>query len=221
MVGPFIDLTAGTSEEALTVDATEVWLSKNGADYVNKNEATAAVHKKSGMYLMVLDATDTNTVGTLNILVDDTADAAIPVSLDCQVIETAIYDALYANTAAGFNSSGQVSLLTATQASIDAVEADTNEIQGDWTNGGRLDLLLDSVVAAVVAALSEPAQGNIDHTATMAAKVSMIMKLIANKRDQTAILQRVYNSDESTVDHKAVISSDGTTLTFGEMKTGP
>lgn len=34
------------------------------------------------------------------------------------------------------------------QATINAIVIDTNEIQGDWTNGGRLDLLLDSVLAS-------------------------------------------------------------------------
>ena len=38
-----------------------------------------------------------------------------------------------------------VNLLTATQASIDAIEADTNELQTDWADGGRLDLLLDAI----------------------------------------------------------------------------
>lgn len=41
-----------------------------------------------------------------------------------------------------------VNLLTATQASIDAIEADTNELQGDWVNGGRLDLILDATATA-------------------------------------------------------------------------
>jgi hypothetical protein len=36
------------------------------------------------------------------------------------------------------------SLPTATQASIDAIEASTNELQTDWADGGRLDLLLDA-----------------------------------------------------------------------------
>jgi len=36
-----------------------------------------------------------------------------------------------------------VALLTATQASIDAIEADTNELQTDWVDGGRLDVILD------------------------------------------------------------------------------
>jgi len=38
-----------------------------------------------------------------------------------------------------------VNLLSATQASIDAIEADTNELQGDWADGGRLDLIVDAV----------------------------------------------------------------------------
>lgn len=38
-----------------------------------------------------------------------------------------------------------VNLLSATQASIDAIEADTDELQGDWANGGRLDLILDEL----------------------------------------------------------------------------
>lgn len=43
--------------------------------------------------------------------------------------------------------SGTVLLRAATQASIDAIEADTNELQADWTNGGRLDLIIDAVLA--------------------------------------------------------------------------
>jgi hypothetical protein len=30
---------------------------------------------------------------------------------------------------------------------LDAILADTNELQGDWTNGGRLDLILDAIQA--------------------------------------------------------------------------
>jgi hypothetical protein len=33
---------------------------------------------------------------------------------------------------------------------IAAILADTNELQADWANGGRLDLLIDSIVAATV-----------------------------------------------------------------------
>lgn len=39
---------------------------------------------------------------------------------------------------------------------IDAILADTNELQTDWTNGGRLDLLIDAI-KAVTDALTNPA----------------------------------------------------------------
>ena len=43
-----------------------------------------------------------------------------------------------------------VNLLSATQASIDAIEADTNELQTDWVDAGRLDALVYSLVVAVI-----------------------------------------------------------------------
>ena len=36
-------------------------------------------------------------------------------------------------------------LLAALQTDVDAVLVDTNELQGDWANGGRLDLLIDAI----------------------------------------------------------------------------
>lgn len=58
-----------------------------------------------------------------------------------------------------------VNLLTATQASIDAIEADTNELQGDWVNGGRLDLILDIIAVDTttdIPALIATAQADLD-----------------------------------------------------------
>ena len=58
-----------------------------------------------------------------------------------------------------------VNLLDATQASIDAIEADTNELQGDWANAGRLDAILDIIAADTttdIPALIATAEGKID-----------------------------------------------------------
>jgi len=52
-----------------------------------------------------------------------------------------------------------VNLLSGTQASIDAIEADTNELQGDWVDGGRLDLILD---ARSSQASVDTVDGNVD-----------------------------------------------------------
>ena len=221
MMGPFLDLTAGTTEEGLTIAYTEVRLSKNGADYVAKSETTAMVHKESGMYLCVLDTDDTGTVGTLNVLVDDTANAAIPVSGEYQVVETAVYDALYVNAATAFNSTGQVSLKTATQTSIDAIEADTSELQADWANGGRLDLLIDSIIAEVVTAQTLPAQGVPSATPPVADAIMHMYKAWRNKSTQSATEYKLYNDAGDTVDHKSTLSDSGATFTSGEIGAGP
>jgi hypothetical protein len=38
--------------------------------------------------------------------------------------------------------------LAVVDANVDAALADTNELQTDWTNGGRLDLILDTKAEA-------------------------------------------------------------------------
>ena len=58
-----------------------------------------------------------------------------------------------------------VNLLTATQASIDAIEADTNELQTDWVDGGRLDLIQDIIAVDTttdIPALIATAQADLD-----------------------------------------------------------
>jgi hypothetical protein len=44
--------------------------------------------------------------------------------------------------------SATVNLSGTTETQIDNVEADTNELQTDWHDGGRLDLLMDSLITA-------------------------------------------------------------------------
>ena len=125
-IGPFVDFTDGaTSEEALTVTNAEIFLSKNGGGAGAKNDATDLGHLNGGMYSLTLDTSDTDTVGRLDVIINDTANDARPVMGHYQIIEEAIYDALYVASADGFNASGQVNLLTATQASIDAIETGT------------------------------------------------------------------------------------------------
>lgn len=64
-----------------------------------------------------------------------------------------IADALLDEPTAGHTTAG-----TLGKAVIDTL-ADTNELQQDWTNGGRLDLLLDTVVTATGAAAIRTAVG--------------------------------------------------------------
>jgi hypothetical protein len=188
--GPFLDETDGkTAETGLTISQADVRLSKGGGNFAQKNESTSASHDEIGYYIVLLDATDTATVGELLVAVHESG--ALPVFKTFQVVEEAIYDAIYGGSANLITKVDAIdtvvdailvdtgttipatiatvdtvvdailvdtgTTIPATIATIDdfldtevaAILADTNELQADWVNGGRLDVLLDSVITKV------------------------------------------------------------------------
>jgi hypothetical protein len=97
--GPFLDSTDGiTAETGLTIANTDMQLSKDGGVFGNKNSG-GGTHDVDGWYSATLDATDTATVGILMLQV--VISGAIPVWHEYYVVEEAVYDALYAASAAG------------------------------------------------------------------------------------------------------------------------
>lgn len=102
LVGPFVDSTDGDTEETgLTIAQADVRLSKNGQTGAQKNDNTTCAHDADGFYNCELDATDTNTVGQLTLWVH--VAGALAVRHDYQVIEDAVYDRLFADSAAGYS----------------------------------------------------------------------------------------------------------------------
>lgn len=105
--GPFLDETDGkTAETGLTISQADVRLSKAGGDFAQKNETTSASHDELGFYIVILDATDTNTCGELLVAVHESG--ALPVFKTFQVLEEHIYDALFAASAAAFDANQRV-----------------------------------------------------------------------------------------------------------------
>jgi hypothetical protein len=102
-----------------------------------------------------------------------------------------------------------------------AIVADTNELQGDWVNGGRLDLILDSVLSLLDDARSEPGQGAPPVNPDAMTKLDYLYKAWRNKKTQTATTFSLFDDAGTTVDHKSTVSDDGTTATIGEVETGP
>lgn len=93
IVGPFIDDTDGkTAETALTITQAEVRLSKNGGNMAQKNEATALAHDELGYYDCNLDATDTNTLGRLQLMIHEAG--ALPVYHEYMVVTANFYDSV-------------------------------------------------------------------------------------------------------------------------------
>src|SRR3990172_2071678 len=99
--GPFVDKTDGVTLEVGLVSAldhgtTGIKLSKNGGALTIRNAAvTATTYDAYGNYLVTLDTTDTNTVGTLRMQFEEAA-TCLPVWQDIQIVEEAIYDSLFA-----------------------------------------------------------------------------------------------------------------------------
>lgn len=92
LIGPFVDLTDGATAE--TGESPSVKLSKNGQTLAAKSDVTVPVHDADGYYNCELDATDTDTVGTVVLTVAASANA-LPVRHEFQVVEEAVYDILY------------------------------------------------------------------------------------------------------------------------------
>jgi len=131
---------------------------------------------------------------------------------------------------------------------VDSILADTNMLQTDWVNGGRLDLILDIIavdtttdIPALIAALNdvsaaevnaqvvdvmktdtvaEPGQGAPPATPTFEEMVSYLYFYFRNKTETTATEHAVYDNAGTTKLVKSTISDDSTTFTKGEFGTG-
>src|SRR4051812_1836451 len=96
-IGPFLDDTDfKTAETALAIANTDIKLIVNGAASVNKNSG-GGTHSVSGEYGVTFDATDTATVGELKVSV--VVAGALPVFHTFQILEEAVYDALFVASA--------------------------------------------------------------------------------------------------------------------------
>jgi len=98
-----------------------------------------------------------------------------------------------------------------------AIVADTNELQTDLVNGGRLDLILDSILAALDDPRGEPGGGAPPVNPDAMTKLDYLYKAWRNKKEQTSSAFSLYDDAGTTVDHQATVSDDGTTATFGEI----
>jgi len=93
-IGPFIDDTDGkTAETTLTITQADVRLSKNGGDIAQKNESSDCTHDELGIYNCSLDATDTNTLGRLQLWVHKSG--ALPVWHEFMILPANVYDSLF------------------------------------------------------------------------------------------------------------------------------
>ncbi len=124
LLGTFHDSTDGDTEETgLTIANTDIKLWKNGTTaQVNKNSG-GATHDANGRYYAVLDATDSDTLGNLEINVH--VAGALSVRREFMVVPANVYDSLILGT----------DTLTADLTQIDGVAQSATDLK-DFADAG-------------------------------------------------------------------------------------
>lgn len=107
-IGPYVDSTDGNTEKTgLTIANTDIKLSKAGGTIASKNSG-GCTHDANGWYTCTFDATDTATVGALQVYSHPAT--ALPVTQEFQVVEEAVYDALFGASALGYVANAPVNV---------------------------------------------------------------------------------------------------------------
>ncbi len=225
LIGPFIDKTDGsTAETGLTVANTDIRLSANGGNMFAKTSG-GGTHDEAGWYQITLDATDTATVGRLQVSTHITADA-LPTWNEFQVLEEAIYDALFAASAAGFDANQRVDVgswlgtaVTLGSGAPDVNIQSTDDI--DLSATQKASVNTEALDVMNVDTITLPGQIAPPLAPTHRQAISWLYKAFRNRKLLTATQWSLLADDESTVDSKATVSDDATTAIKQEIVSGP
>lgn len=96
-LGYFVDSTDGnTAETALSIANTDIQLWKTGASTLANKNSGGATHISGGIYYCTLDATDTNTVGSMVVYCH--VSGALSTRTECVVLPAQVYDSLIAGS---------------------------------------------------------------------------------------------------------------------------
>ena len=136
LVGPILDSTGA----AVTTEVVgSLRITKNGT-VSSLNASATLTHSHSGMYLLALTASDADTAGWCQISLTSGTNAMSPVNF--HVVETAVFDALFAASAAGYQipiwaaANSTVALTGTTIAPTQKVDVETIKTQPVTCSGG-------------------------------------------------------------------------------------
>ncbi len=165
-IGPFVDDTDGkTAESSLTIAQADVRLSKAGAVAAQKNDATSATHDENGYYRVPLDATDTNTEGSLDVCVS--VAGALPVVFRYEVLPAEVFDAIVGGT--------------------DKLQVDVVEVDGSAASlgSGNIDANVVEVGGSAVAGVGDFANAVWDKDVSLYATVNQAGTLLKTAEANT------------------------------------
>lgn len=132
-VGPFMDVDGNLLNE-LSIARGDILLSKEGGEYAQKGHNSGAlVDGTTGNYAVTLGSQDTDTCGTLQMLIAKSG--AVPVQIEWTVVPQPVYDSLIVGT--GWLD--QLALLvgkTMPYLAVGNAVIDTFPMAGIWTAAG-------------------------------------------------------------------------------------
>ena len=175
MFGVFVDKTDGVTlkTDATTITdidhaTTGIFLSKNGAAAAIRHATvTASAADAYGMMQVTLDATDTSTPGTLDVLFAKAA-TYLPVHKSFMVLPGNVYDFLMGTDLLDVNTAQWLGTAV-TLSSNNKPDVNIDEISDDTTAPGNLELMFDGTGYAGGTAklnVNVAAQDNIDFSTT-------------------------------------------------------
>lgn len=146
-VGPFLDETDGiTTETGLTITQPDIRLKKNGGAWAQKSAAQTLSHEENGWYECNLSTTDTDTLGVLMLVIDETG--ALPVWHTFQVVTANVYDTLFSTDNLDVNVAAMAAgVVTAAAIATDAIDADAIAANAI----GSSEIANDAITAAKIA----------------------------------------------------------------------
>ena len=104
-VGPILDADGVAVTDGVVGDLK---ISKNGGAPAGLNGSATLTHRHTGHYSLALTASDLDTVGQAEVVIDDTVNAMPPKEIT--VVEEAVYDAFYAASALGYIANAPVNV---------------------------------------------------------------------------------------------------------------
>jgi hypothetical protein len=148
--------------------------------------------------------------------------SALATNVDAILTDTAVIGAAGAGLTALATQASVNTIDDFLDTEIAAILADTNELQTDWVNGGRLDLILDIIAADTttdIPALIATAQADLDNIQTRLPTV-----LVSGTSDSGSTTTLVDAArTEATTDHwrgMVLVMTSGTNAGLGRLITG-
>lgn len=213
----------GTGANQTENTSTGIRLSKNGGAFAARHAtAGASTYDAFGNYLVPLDTTDTNTLGTLRMQYANAA-AFCPIFQDFMVINTALWDALCAasggaipNLVAGAANGLFIAGTNAATAITTALTANvTGNLSGSVGSvtgnigGNLLGTLTSTERNAIADALLAR---NIAGGSSAGRIVKDVMAFIRNKWTLVGTTLTVYDTDDTTVLWTATVGTDAAAI---------